>query len=291
MRLRTSRTVPSAVLAASAAFAWLTITDLGHSAHAAGDSSRGAVIDVSASVAGRYATPSAVWVDPCDPPTEYVTKLQPDSLPTGSTFATSRVAEDGVVERAIATYCWDDEASVLVPGSLTIYWLGLPDPGDLVPGILDYLPEYLEAPTVEWPNMSPEHGWLFVKVPMDFRVSNLAAVTLTATATNVLGTASASVTAEPDRLVFVSGEGGGAECSAEEGRRAYVPRVYGACSYEYQNSSAIAGGAFPTRTTMFWAISSDPVDPDQPSELETWTEQALAVSEVQALVTCSGSGC
>jgi hypothetical protein len=57
------------------------------------------------------------------------------------------------------------------------------------------------------------------------------------------------------------------------------------------NSSAIAGGAFSTRTTMFWAITSDPFDPGQPTELETFTTQSLAVSEVQAVVTCTGSGC
>lgn len=266
-------------------------TTIERQALAAGDSSRGAAINVSAAVAGRYATPSGVWVNPCEPSMEFVSVLNPDSLPAGSAMATSRTADDGVVERAVATYCWDPEDSTIVANTLSIFWIGVPDPADLVPAVFAHLPDYLDPPTVEWPNMSPEHGWLFVKVSMDFRVNNLKPITLTATATNILGTATASVTATPDRLVFVSGEGGGTECSAEEAREAYVPAAYGACSYRYENSSAIVGGAFGSTTTMVWNITSNPVDPSQPTTLDTFTTQSLAVSEVQAVVTCTGSGC
>jgi hypothetical protein len=291
MRLTTVANSWGAALFVAVAVTAVVFPTHNRQTQAAGDSSRGEIIDVSAAVGGRYATPSAVWADPCDPPAEYVTILEPDALPTGSTVATSRTAADGVIERAIATYCWDPETSAIVTNTLRIYWIGAPDPADLVPAVFAYLPDYLDPPTVEWPNMSPEHGWLFVKVSMDFRVNNLKPITLTATATNVLGTATASVTATPDRLAFVSGEGGSTECSAEEAREAYVSAAYGSCSYRYVNSSAIAGGAFSTRTTMFWAITSDPFDPGQPTELETFTTQSLAVSEVQAVVTCTGSGC
>lgn len=282
---------------------WLAVAALGvfvcafpprTTAIAAGNVSQGQVIDVSAAIGPRYAPPSGYWVDPCAEGSTFERVLDVGSLPGGgSAIGTTRTAPDGVVERAVVTYCRDDEFGDVVPGTLTIFWIGVPDPADLVPAVFAYLPDYLDPPVVEWPNMSPDRGWLFVKVPMDFRVNNLAPVTVTAIATNILGqTATASVTATPDRVVFTSGEGSGsAECSAEEAQSAYAPGAPGACSYRYVNSSAVVGGQFGTRTTMYWAVTSNPFDATQPTELDTWSEQALAVSEVQAVVTCSGSGC
>lgn len=251
-------------------------------ASAAGNRGSGTSIDVSARVGGRYQEPSPMWVNPCSDGHEYQTDVL-ESI--------ARVASDGVVEWVVHTYCYDPDEDRTVIASVRQFWIGVPDPADLVPAVFAHLPEYLDPPTVEWPNMSPDHGWLFVKVPMDFRVRNLEPITLTATATNILGTATASATATPDRVVFASGDGGGAECSAEQAQEAYVPAVFGACSYRYESSSTVTGGAFGTRTTMYWAISSNPFDADQPTELDTWTEQSLLVSEVQAVVACSGSDC
>jgi hypothetical protein len=252
----------------------------------------GAVIDVSAAIGGRYTAPRGIFEDPCTPPTEYVTILDPKSLPAGSIGASTRMGADGIPERAVVTYCKEPVSGDIVAGTLAIYWVGVPTPADLVPAVLAYLPDYLDPPEVSWPNMSPEHGWLFVKVPMDFRSSNLSPVTVTATVRNILGdTATASATATPDQLTFESGEGGSAVCSAAEARAAYVPGVYGACSYQYKNSSAIAGGEFGTTSTMRWVVTSNPVDPTQPPELTTASDQSLAVSEVQAIVTCYGSSC
>ena len=36
--------------------------------------------------------------------------------------------------------------------------------GMLVADLAEVLPGYLDPPDVVWPNSSPEHGWLFVKV-------------------------------------------------------------------------------------------------------------------------------
>jgi hypothetical protein len=197
-----------------------------------------------------------------------------------------------VVEKLWQTSCVDPETGLQDPTTINEYWVADPEPVDVVRAVFDYVEDYLDPPVVTWPNMSPEHGWLFVKVPMDFRVNNLGTVSVTATVTNALGTASGTVTATPGTIAFSSGDqGGGARCTADQAREPYLPRNYGVCSYTYLNSSAIVGGAFSSLTTMAWDVTSSPADPSIPATLDTVTAQALAVSEVQAVVTCTGSGC
>ena len=285
MRIVRTRRVPRALAIALAVSVWVPAGV--NTATAAGDRGGGAQIDVSARIGGRYSEPAGVWVNPCEAPLEFVSERLADDV---SQRAWVRVV-DGVTEFMWQTYCYDPEEDQRVAATISQFWIANPDPGELIPPLFDYLPDYLDPPEVTWPNMSPEHGWLFVKVPMDFRINNLESVTLTASVTNVLGTATASVTATPSRVEFQSGEAGGGGCSAEEARQPYVPGAPGACSYRYTNSSAVAGGAFGSTTTMVWDITSNPVDPSQPTTLETFTTQSLAVAEVQAVVTCTGSGC
>ena len=260
-------------------------------AGAAPTNSQGRTVDVSASLQGRYNDGRSGWQNPCsDPYPEF--RDARSSADAGPTRGATRIGADGVREVLWEAWCEDPATGLRDPENLQTFWIADPDPADLVPAVFARVAEYLDPPTVEWPNMSPEHGWLFVNVPMDFRVNNLGAVTVTATVTNIVGTATASVTATPDRVVFASGEGGGAECSAADASAAYANGMTDACEYTYESSSTVRGGAaFGSRTTVYWAITSNPADGSLPAELDTWSEQSLVVSEVQGVVTCIGSDC
>lgn len=248
--------------------------------------SGGASFDVSASLAGRYADPQGIWNNPCEAPYVWSSKRLTEDV---AARGLSRIRGDGVTEYLWEVKCEDPETYEL--SYVLDYWISAPTPGDLVADLAEILPGYLDPPDVSWPNASPEHGWLFVKVPMDFRIDNLDSVTVTASVTNAIGTATASATATPSVAAFDSGEGGGTECDFEGATVAYVPGTPSACAYTYQNSSAIAGGSFGSTTTVRWDVTSVPSDPSLPASMDTFTSQALPVSEVQAIVTCSGSGC
>lgn len=248
--------------------------------------SGGATFDVSASIAGRYADPAGVWVNPCEEPFVWSSRRLADDA---GVRAERRTRADGVIEYLWQVKCEDPETFQL--SLVNEFWVSAPTPGDIVADLAEILPGYLDPPVVSWPNSSPDHGWLFVRVPMDFRISNLGAVSVSASVTNAMGTVSASATATPSVAVFSSGEGGGTECPFDAATLEYVPRSPGVCSYTYANSSAIAGGTFESMTTVRWEITSTPTDPSIPPSLDTFAGQALAVSEVQAVVTCQGSGC
>lgn len=252
-------------------------------------STGGARFDVSAQISGRYANPAGVWDTPCDPPFVYRARFLGENGDT--TGANRQIRADGVAEFLWSVTCEDPATGGL--SALWDFWIPAPQPSDLVADLAEVLPGYLNPPDVVWPNSSPEHGWLFVKVSMDFRIGNLRPVTVIASVTNLVGSVSASATATPDTVSFVSGEGGGTSCSASQAQEPYIPRAFGACSYAYQNSSAIApnGYSFGSTTTMRWDITSSPADPIVPASLDTFVEQLLPVSEVQALVTCVGAGC
>lgn len=257
--------------------------------HGSQGSSGGAEFNVSAEIGGRYANPKGVWDNPCDAPFVYTAAFLSEN---GTTKGEVRsIRPDGVAEFLWRVSCMNPENGDL--SALWDYWIPAPQPSDLVADLAELLTGYLDPPEVVWPNSSPEHGWLFVKVPMDFRIDNLGPVTVTASVTNLLGTVTASATATPSTVRFDSGEGGGTSCSASQAQEPYVPRSYGACSYTYQNSSSIApnGYSFGSTTTMRWDITSAPADPTIPVSLDTFVEQLLPVSEVQALVTCVGAGC
>ena len=250
----------------------------------------GARIDATARIGGRYADPPGIWMNPCAEGERFVSERSQDDA---HSRARTRIASDGVTEALWQRFCVDPETGRRNPTTISEWWIADPRPEDLVPALVGMIEDYLDPPQVEWPNMSPEHGWLFVKVPMDFRVNNLTPITVTATVSNSIGTATASATATPDTVLFDSGEGGGATCSAAQATEPYVARVFGACAYTYQNSSAIApnGYSFTTTTSMQWAITSAPANPTIPGVLDTFVSQDLAVSEVQAIVTCYGRNC
>lgn len=244
--------------------------------------------DVSAEIAGRYADPPGIWVNPCVDPFVWTSeRLATDAGARGL----SRVRTDGVTE-----YLWEVSCKDPVTGALDYvedFWVSAPSPEDIVLDLMEILPAHLKPPDVTWPNMNRKHGWLFVKVPMDFRINNLNDVTVTATVTNAIGTSTGSATAKPGTVTFSSGEGGAAECTAQQAREPYVPRSFGTCAYTYNNSSSVAanGYSFSSTTTMSWDITSTPTDPTIPATLDTFTSQFLPVSEVQAVVTCVGGSC
>jgi hypothetical protein len=245
---------------------------------------------VSARIGGNWGDPGGLSSNPCAAPfISFVSKRFAEDA--GPSRAATRPGAGGTTEKLWLNYCEDPLTGARDPANLVEFWLVDITPGDVVRAAYGYVADYLDPPEVYWPNMNRENGWLFVKVPMDFRVNNLGPVTITATATNSLGSATASITATPDLLTFASGEGGSASCSGAEARAGYVPGAPGACAYTYQNSSSIAGGAFGTTMTMEWSIVATPPDPIVPATLETVTGEALPVSEVQAIVTCYGGSC
>lgn len=279
---RMRRLVGIGILAAM----WVVVIGGPSAVEAGGDEpTGGTTISVSAEIGGRWATPAGIWVNPCDEPLVFV------SGSLEGTRGWTRTGADGVTEVAWVTYCFDPDGGLDPLSEWSIFWVASPDPAVLVEPLFERLVEYLDPPEVTWPNRSPEHDWLFVKVPMDFRVNNLEPITVTASVTNILGTGTASVTATPSIVEFVSGEGGGVSCSADDARLPYVARSPGSCAYTYVNSSSIVGGTFDTTVTMQWDITSAPADSSLPATLNTVTAEALAVSEVQAVVTCVGSGC
>ena len=284
---------PIAMLLASLVMSLATVGEM-VSAGAAPPPTRagGGSIDVSAAVAGRWANPPGLWVNPCSNPYSDF-RSNRFANDAGPSRGASRTRSDGVTERLWEVSCVDPLTGRTDPTTITDFWVAEPDPTVVVRDVFEHITDYLDPPTVTWPNMSEEHGWLFVKVPMDYRISNLQPVSVTATVSNALGSASATVTATPGLVTFTSGEGGGDQCTADQAREPYVPRSYGDCSYTYQNSSAIApnGYSFGSTTTMRWDITSSPADPAIPVSLDTFVEQLLPVSEVQALVTCVGAGC
>lgn len=257
-------------------------------------SAGGKVINVSAAVAGSTgANPPASISVPCDRADEgavWETVVYDGAGGIGGNAGTQPVVVNGNTKYI---------SRCRVPGEpfftqQTIYFAGPPQAGQLVEAVFKELPKYLDDPVAVWPNMSQEFGWLFVKVPMDYRIPNIGTVTTTATATNTLGSATASVTATPSQVSFVSGDSGGSDsCTMEAAREAYVPRSPGDCAYTYENSSATAanGYSFEASVTVTWDISSVPANASLPATLTTSTPLAVPVSEVQAVVTCIGSGC
>jgi len=286
MRIRVGLTA----LAACVATALPATVDAG--AGAEPTNSQGRTINVSARVQGRYDDGRSGWTNPCTNPDFPTFNDARSSADAGPTRGATRTGSDGVREVLWEAWCENPDTGVRDPSNLQTFWIADPSPDALVPPLAALISEYLDPPDVEWPNMNKENNWLFVKVPMDFRVNNLGEITVTATVTNIVGTATASVTATPATVSFVSGEGGSSTCTAEQATAPYVHAATDACEYTYELSSTVQGGAaFGSITTMDWAITSTPADPTIPATLDTWTEQSLLVSEVQAIVTCIGNDC
>jgi hypothetical protein len=173
------------------------------------------------------------------------------------------------------------------PGGFGGVWVPLVTQEMLVAALSQRLEDHLFPPSVSWPSMDREFGWLYVKAPMDFRIAPPEAVTVTASVTNVTGTVTATVTATPISLTFEPGEprGGSVSCSIASATAEYAAASPGQCSYTYQNSSAIGfGGKFGWRATLLWQVTtSSPQFP--PRVLPTVSYGTVAVAEAQAVVT------
>ncbi|MGB3734925.1 MAG: hypothetical protein WA964_08220, partial [Ilumatobacter sp.] len=165
------------------------------------------------------------------------------------------------------------------------YWVRRPTPGSIVPGLLETLAGKLVAPKPTYTPFDDEFGWIYVQVTTDFRVAPTAEVYEELTITNVVDTATGWVRATPSRLTFRPGEPGGSlvECTYEQSQAPYSPGVPGACSYAYQQSSAIGvNDVFVNRTTLYWEITSS--SPLVIEDNQSWREDAIAVAEIQAVV-------
>lgn len=278
---------------AVAALAAASVLGSSTTAQAAGSEAgaSGRTINVSAWVQGSFGSPTPPAASqPCPEDTERYTVQGNGVVPGPST----RVV-NGVTQTQYTSFCASPAMPVAwLATNIAQWWTSTPTPELLVPLMMEFVEDEIDDPLTSWPNMSPTDNWLYVKVPMDFRVNNVASVSVTASVTTSLGSASATITATPSLLTFSSGDSSGsAECSVDEGREDYVPRAPGACSYTYINSSAIApnGYSFETSVDVTWDISATVPSPALPATLTTSTPQLLPVSEVQALVTCVGSQC
>lgn len=172
-------------------------------------------------------------------------------------------------------------------------WVGRPTPGAVVETIFGQLQLIIDPPIVSWPTIDPEFGWLYVNTNMEFRVAALTPKAVTGTLTNIVGTATATLSATPVAVTFSSGEpgGGSTTCSVDDASAPFYVDIIGACAYKYRAASSVAanGRTFDTRMVVHWDVTGD-LEPDTPRTLETYTDAPVAVAEVQALV-CSNVGC
>lgn len=197
---------------------------------------------------------------------------------------------DGRTQKRWVSFCRPN-----VPGhsstDITLFWVAVPIPAELVPAVYAEAIELLAAPLPQW-QFVDEFDWLYVHTPMTLRVTNLAPVTASATVSNIFGSASATVSARPVELVFTSEapDTPSVSCSIDELRQSYVPGE--GCTVQYGHSSAItADDHFGYTLTVRWEVESTPPRPDLGSTIETSYSDRIQVAEVQAVVTCQGSGC
>ena len=169
-------------------------------------------------------------------------------------------------------------------------------PHDLLPGILDQLRRgALPKPEPVFELLDPEHGWAYVRTPLDFRAGGSSWRPVSVTAS--VGPVWATVTARPQTLTFDPGDAGGpgpVRCDGDGPVAAYVPETPGACSYTYANASStspVDGYHFETTLTISWSISwaSSTGAGGALAPFETSSSTPLAVAEVKGLVTCTGS--
>lgn len=184
--------------------------------------------------------------------------------------------------------CGDDMVAAGTP-----VWFEQVRVADLLPGAADSARAQIPAPVVSFQNLDRDFGWAYVTVAQDFRVTGLAPVSATASATAGPLTAWVTVTATPKMVRFDPGEPGGhqVECGVDAAQAPFVAEVPGECSYTYVNSSAISGNGrtFDTSTSVEWQISYD--SSEGSGSLDPYTASSttpLGVAEIQALVTCTG---
>ncbi len=212
---------------------------------------------------------------------------------TGSGF--SAQVEDGFVTTQVewVTACAPDESSVLgeyQPGTTRRFWITVPTPDTLFPGVLAEVAERLEAPQVTWAFRDVDFGWIYVRVDNDFRIEPIETVRAAASASNRVGSAAVWIEATPSIITFESGEpdGGFTQCTYEQATMPVNRDRATGCFYTYEWSSAGQGpnDAFDTRTTIEWDVTaSHPLTVNDPF---SWTTESLQVAEIQAVNTYDG---
>lgn len=203
-----------------------------------------------------------------------------DELP-----ATTRES-NGVTETLYVETCAGEQSGSFV-------WVPNITAADLLPALSDRVRAELQPPQVQFEGLDPEFGWAYVTVPLDFRVTNLAPVSVTASVAAGPLFVWATVTATPSTVTFLPGEprGGPMSCSSSGAAMAYYPDTPGECSYTYRDTSAISanGRTFTTTLSVDWVVTYD--SSSGSGTLPTLTLSSsteLAVAEIQALVTCTG---
>lgn len=177
-------------------------------------------------------------------------------------------------------------------------WYVVPEtrPEDLLPTLLEELrSRALPEPLLRVYPLDEEHGWVFVQVPVDVRVSAESWRDVSVTAS--IGAVWATVTAVPVRLVFDAGDPNGpgpVSCGGDGPVAGYDPAAPGVCSYTYRNASSTSpydGYHFVTTTSIEWSISwtSSTGAGGSLGSYSTSSSELLAVAEVKGLVTCTGS--
>jgi hypothetical protein len=316
MRLRRVGLAIAAVLGA----ATLTIEASAAQADGLYQPPGGATISAEVHLPG-FETPAAVWQDPCgddeiftefystrddrryknDTHEFFDTQIPVPGVPGDGEWEKYSVYDGSSVDWVDVTAwstpvkthvhwlsgCRDPITSRSSPTLSNAFWVPLVTQDTVVPDLYAYLEDYLQPPAVSWPSMDPQFGWLYVKAAMDFRVAPPNAISLTATVTNVTGSVTASVSASPTSVTISPGEPGGQPflCSLAAATADYSDESPGACSYTYQNSSAISSwGEFPWQAILRWDVTTSSPTFSSAS-IPTVSYGSVAVAEAQAVVT------
>ncbi len=178
---------------------------------------------------------------------------------------------------------------VFVPQGVTVE--------DLLPDLVAYAEDRLPAPVPVFLPWDEELGWTYVQVPIDFRTTpeTWEPVVLTAYVPGPPGTVPwVTLTVEPDRLLFASGDptdpGLVASCVGPAAVAPYDPEVPGACSYTYRNASTtVPSGVFTAELGISWTATYE--SSNGPGTLDlapTITPTPIQIAEIKALVICTG---
>ena len=191
-----------------------------------------------------------------------------------------------VTERQYVVGCRDPDTGVVDEATRGLVWVPVISEVTLIPDVMAELVKVVPAPEVFFPVADPVFGWLYVKTPMEVRVSNLDEVSAVVTAANAVSSATATATAVPVEVVFESGEPGGGRvvCSVEAVQMGWDrndPDGSG-CVYSYANSSAVTpSDRFQAHTVVRWHVTgTGGLD----MTIETQAFDVVAVAEVQAVV-------
>ena len=206
------------------------------------------------------------------------------------TFARWNVTK---VENGITYILYSEDC--LEPGGerfRTEHWFADIDPGAVAAATWDRDKAKIPKPSL---GLSPPLSSLIVRFDTWLWTdpASFAPVSVSSSVQTINGPLSATVTAEPLRLVFDPGEPGSAPVVCVGPGQPWLP-IYGddaesACMYSYRHSSEIEpSGTFTARWSTVWRVtwtSSNGGGGVLADEYLTTTEMALTVKEVQVLVT------